>query len=69
MPLFDDVAIYTEKQYQTKLSYIHNNPVKSGLVSRAEHYEYSSAKCWLTGAVDHLVTTSLYCSKLSGGDA
>lgn len=39
---FDDLLIYSEKQYAIKLNYIHNNPVKSGLVGKAEDWEYSS---------------------------
>ncbi len=29
---------------ETKLNYIHNNPVKEGIVEIAEYYLYSSAK-------------------------
>jgi REP element-mobilizing transposase RayT len=32
-----------------KMSYIHENPVKAGLVKDAILWEYSSAKCWETG--------------------
>ncbi len=40
---FDEVTIITEKMFQVKLKYIHNNPVKEGIVNRAEDYLYSSA--------------------------
>lgn len=39
---FDDVAIYSEEVYLTKLDYMRNNPVKAGLVERPEDYKYSS---------------------------
>jgi len=45
---FDDVIINSEKQFKIKLNYIHNNPVKAGLVDRAIDWKYSSAKDWLT---------------------
>lgn len=33
-----------------KLEYLHNNPVKRGLVAAPEHWRYSSAHEWLPGA-------------------
>ena len=39
--------------FWTKLNYIHNNPVKAGLVSKAEDYKYSSARNYIKG--DHSV--------------
>jgi len=44
---FDDVAIYSDANFRTKLNYIHQNPVKAGIVKIAEEYEYSSAAGWL----------------------
>lgn len=35
--------IYSESFLKTKLDYIHNNPVRAGIVTEAEHYIYSSA--------------------------
>ena len=32
-----------------KLTYLHENPVRRGLVDRAEDYLYSSARAWLLG--------------------
>ncbi|HEY5884010.1 MAG TPA: hypothetical protein VIT88_04950 [Pyrinomonadaceae bacterium] len=29
-----------------KVHYIHNNPVRAGLVERAEDYRWSSVRCW-----------------------
>lgn len=34
-----------------KLQYLHNNPVKRGLVASPEHWRYSSAHEWLPGAL------------------
>jgi putative transposase len=35
--------IYTESFFRTKLNYIHENPVRAGLVAEPSHYLYSSA--------------------------
>jgi len=40
---FFDFAILTEKKFRERFNYIHYNPVKRGLVERAEDYKYSSA--------------------------
>jgi hypothetical protein len=29
-----------------RVSYIHQNPVRAGLVERAEDYRWSSIRCW-----------------------
>jgi len=34
-----------------KLEYIHNNPVKRGLVAGPEHWRFSSAHEWLAGGI------------------
>ena len=47
-PRFDDLIITTDNQVKIKMEYIHNNPVKAGLVTRAEDWMYSSAVDWLT---------------------
>ena len=52
MARFDDVAIYSDEQFRTKLNYIHQNPVKAALAENPEEYEYSSAKEWLRGVSD-----------------
>jgi putative transposase len=41
---FDCFDITSEETYNTKLNYIHYNPVKKGLVERPEDWEYSSAR-------------------------
>ncbi|MDD4051147.1 MAG: transposase [candidate division Zixibacteria bacterium] len=45
-PRFDDVVIFSEKQFRIKLDYIHNNPVKAGLVNRPTDWPFSSASQW-----------------------
>ena len=48
-PRFDDLVIWSEKQFKIKLDYIHSNPVRAGLVEKASDYLYSSADSWLSG--------------------
>jgi REP element-mobilizing transposase RayT len=43
-------AISTDDIMLQKLDYLHNNPVKRGLVAAPEHWRYSSAHEWLPGA-------------------
>ncbi len=50
---FDDEVIRDEKMFWTKLKYIHNNPVKAGLVNKPEDYKYSSARNFILD--DHSV--------------
>lgn len=38
--------IYGEDTLMQKVNYIHQNPVRAGLVERAEDYMYSSARIW-----------------------
>ncbi|MBU4270465.1 MAG: transposase [Planctomycetes bacterium] len=40
-------AIYDDDFARQKIEYIHNNPVKAGLVSKAEYWPYSSARAYL----------------------
>jgi REP element-mobilizing transposase RayT len=42
-------AIYSDDFARQKIEYIHNNPVKAGLVSKAEDWSYSSARAYLLG--------------------
>ena len=46
MPRYDRVAIHSEKAFRQKMEYIHNNPVKSGLVGVSEDWVWSSAGCY-----------------------
>ena len=38
------VMLYTEKFIKKKLMYVHDNPVRSGIVEHPEDYLYSSAR-------------------------
>jgi len=40
--------IETEAFYLQKLDYLHDNPCRKGLVTRAEHWRFSSASYWLS---------------------
>jgi putative transposase len=44
---FDDLVLITEKQFRIKLNYVHQNPVRAGLVRNPEDWPYSSYKDWL----------------------
>ena len=50
---FDDQVIRDQRMFWTKLKYIHNNPVKAGIVTRPEDYIYSSARNYIYG--DHTI--------------
>lgn len=50
---FDDAYIRNDKMLESRVNYIHQNPVKAGLVTRPEDYKYSSARNYLLG--DHSV--------------
>src|SRR5690606_16457237 len=39
-------SIYGEDTFMQKVNYIHQNPVRAGLVDRAEDYCFSSARLW-----------------------
>ena len=39
-------VLHTEKMLLERVHYIHENPVRAGLVERAEDYRYSSVRCW-----------------------
>ena len=41
-PSFYDFNIYSEKKFQQKLDYIHNNPVRAKIVEKPEDYKFSS---------------------------
>lgn len=38
--------VTTENGLMEKVNYIHQNPVRAGLVERAEDYRWSSVRCW-----------------------
>jgi putative transposase len=43
MPRYDRAAITSERIFRIKLNYIHQNPVRAGLVSEARDWRWSSA--------------------------
>ena len=56
---FDDQVIRSQRMFMAKLAYIHTNPVKAGLVERAEQFKYSSARNYICGnhSVIHVDTS------------
>ncbi len=46
---FHPKMIDKEEVFMQKVEYIHNNPVRRGLVESAEHWRYSSAGHYLCG--------------------
>jgi REP element-mobilizing transposase RayT len=44
---FHPEAIYSEKWFNQKLQYLHNNPVRKGFVVKPEDWKYSSARNWV----------------------
>lgn len=40
------LPIFSEAMFMEKLNYIHQNPVRGGLVERATDYRWSSARIW-----------------------
>lgn len=49
MKRFDDEVIRNQQMLWAKLNYIHNNPLKAGLVNKVEDYKYSSARNYIEG--------------------
>jgi putative transposase len=47
---FDDLLLKSEKQFRTKLNYIHYNPVRAGLVKKPEEWIFSSYRDWREGS-------------------
>jgi len=50
---FHPVSIETDRFFRQKLHYVHENPVRAGLVELAEEWEYSSARNYAYG--DHTI--------------
>ncbi len=49
MRRFDDEVIRNDRMFWQKVGYIHNNPVKAGLVEVSSNYKYSSAGNYISG--------------------
>ncbi|WP_041340643.1 hypothetical protein [Runella slithyformis] len=41
---FDDVVLFSREMCETKLTYMHQNPIRAGILKEATDYGYSSAK-------------------------
>ncbi len=54
---FDEVTISSNKMFWVKLNYMHNNPVKAGIVDKAENYLFSSAMDYLLESGEDPVPT------------
>jgi hypothetical protein len=39
-------SIFSEDMFMQKVNYIHQNPVRAGLVEKAEDYRWSSVRWW-----------------------
>lgn len=55
-PRFFDRALRSVKEYHEKIAYLHLNPVRAGLVRRAEDWPWSSASDY-TGSVNRAPAT------------
>jgi putative transposase len=53
---FDDLVIHSDKQYRTKLNYLHENPVRRGLVGEPTDWRWSSARFWMTECIHPVLT-------------
>ena len=42
-----DFNVYSQKMINEKLEYMHNNPVKAGLVAKVEDWKHGSARWYL----------------------
>ncbi|EGO63077.1 REP-associated tyrosine transposase [Acetonema longum] len=60
---FKSEPVETDEYFQTVLRYIHQNPIKAGLVKRVEDYPWSSFHEYVTQAA--LVTTHLLLDMIS----
>jgi putative transposase len=60
MDRFDDVLIYTDRIMETKILYIHNNPVKKGLVENPEDWKYSSYRNYLSNDAGLIKITNAF---------
>ena len=52
-----DGHITFEKSYLARLNYVHNNPVRHGVVQFAENYRWCSASWFIQNASPALVAT------------
>ncbi len=50
-PRFYDFNVYSRSKHTEKLNYMHQNPVKRGLVSQPEEWKWSSYRFYAEGQV------------------
>ncbi len=43
---FDDLVITSDKQFEIKLKYMHENPLRAGLIDDIMNWRWSSARFW-----------------------
>jgi len=48
----DKFLLTSESMFMQKVKYIHNNPVKEGLVEKPDDYYFSSARIWIRKQLD-----------------
>jgi putative transposase len=48
-PRYYDFNVFSERKMHEKLEYMHNNPVRAGLVKESCDWPWSSARYWLQG--------------------
>ena len=49
----DARLLLSETMLMQRVHYTHQNPVRAGLVQRAEEYRWSSIRCWTGNVLDH----------------
>jgi len=52
-------AIYSQRFLRQKVDYIHDNPVRKGLVLEPHYWRFSSAALWLQGGNSEIVLTQV----------
>ncbi len=48
----DTRLLLSEEMLMQRVHYTHQNPVRAGLVMRAEEYRWSSVRCWTRNVLD-----------------
>lgn len=56
---FDDVGLITKEVALIKLNYIHQNPVRAGLVENIEDWKYSSVRFYMLGEKGVITITGM----------
>jgi REP-associated tyrosine transposase len=62
-PPYYDFNVWSERKRVEKLRYIHNNPVKRGLVAHPEDWEWSSFRHYATGEESGVEVESWWTAK------